>query len=280
MINTLGDNINEGIFMSEKYGFVYLWYDRKHKRFYIGCRWGREDDGYICSSVWMKQAYGSRPFDFKRRILKTKIPTRQQTYEEEQRWLSMIKSSEIKPTNPNPKYYNLNIINNEIWHKYEENIKTIGAKISAAKKGKPIGPCSPEKAASISAAKKAQQRRHSTETKAKISAAKKGIAIHDDQWKQQTSERLKQQWSDGTRNRAEPKIKLTKEQRVAIVRQKIQQRWGDPVWAANQKAKLQQSAKSRPPRSEQSKIKASLTQKGKSKPRLNNINNNKPTNNL
>ena len=39
----------------EKYGFVYIWYDRKHKRYYIGCRWGTENDGYICSSSWMKK---------------------------------------------------------------------------------------------------------------------------------------------------------------------------------------------------------------------------------
>ena len=35
----------------EKYGFVYIWFDRKHKRYYIGCHWGHEDDGYVCSSI-------------------------------------------------------------------------------------------------------------------------------------------------------------------------------------------------------------------------------------
>ena len=25
--------------MSEKYGFVYIWHDRKHKRYYIGSHW-------------------------------------------------------------------------------------------------------------------------------------------------------------------------------------------------------------------------------------------------
>lgn len=29
----------------EKYGFVYIWRDRKYNRYYIGCHWGREDDG-------------------------------------------------------------------------------------------------------------------------------------------------------------------------------------------------------------------------------------------
>lgn len=88
--------------MSEKYGFVYLWYDRKHKRFYIGCRWGREDDGYICSSTWMKQGYKHRPNDFKRRIL-TKIYTnKKDLLEEEYKWLSLIKKEEL-----GKKYYNL-----------------------------------------------------------------------------------------------------------------------------------------------------------------------------
>ena len=53
----------------EKYGFIYIWRDRKHKRYYIGSHWGTEDDGYICSSPWMSQAYKHRPNDFKRRIL-------------------------------------------------------------------------------------------------------------------------------------------------------------------------------------------------------------------
>lgn len=38
-----------------KYGFVYIWFDRKHHRFYIGCHWGHEEDGYICSSNWMRE---------------------------------------------------------------------------------------------------------------------------------------------------------------------------------------------------------------------------------
>lgn len=50
-------------------GFVYIWRDRKHKRYYIGSHWGTPDDGYICSSPWMRQAYKHRPLDFKRRVL-------------------------------------------------------------------------------------------------------------------------------------------------------------------------------------------------------------------
>lgn len=55
--------------MTEKYGFVYLWHNKKHKRFYIGSHWGTEDDGYLCSSNWMRKSYYRNPQDFKRRIL-------------------------------------------------------------------------------------------------------------------------------------------------------------------------------------------------------------------
>jgi hypothetical protein len=174
----------------EKHGFVYIWYDRKHKRYYIGCRWGREDDGYICSSNWMKQAYSHRPEDFRRRIIKTNIPTREQTYLEEMHYLQMIKDEEIKI-----RYYNLNNKNNEVWHKYDEHIKTVGQKISLAKKGKSTGPCSPEKAAKISEAKKAKNRKFTEEHKEKLRQAKLGIK-HTDEWKEENSKRMKDQWSD------------------------------------------------------------------------------------
>lgn len=108
----------------EKYGFVYIWFDRKHKRYYIGCHWGTEDDGYLCSSNWMRDAYKRRPQDFKRRILKSDL-SRIEMYEEEQRYLNMIKPEEVKI-----RYYNLKITKDNPWHKYPENIKKVSEKIS------------------------------------------------------------------------------------------------------------------------------------------------------
>lgn len=95
----------------EKYGFVYIWRDRKHSRYYIGCHWGTEDDGYICSSTWMRKAYKRRPQDFKRRIL-SKVIIREKLYLEEQRYLNMIKKEEVKT-----KYYNirLDVIDYSVW---------------------------------------------------------------------------------------------------------------------------------------------------------------------
>jgi len=84
-----------------KYGFVYIWFDRKHKRYYIGSHWGTEDDGYICSSTWMRNSYNRRYEDFKRRIISRIYTNRQDLLDEEYRWLSMIKKEELKT-----RYYN------------------------------------------------------------------------------------------------------------------------------------------------------------------------------
>jgi hypothetical protein len=86
----------------EKYGFVYIWYDRYRKRFYIGCHWGAENDGYICSSSNMLKAYKRRPHDFKRRILKRIYTNKKDLLEEEYKWLLLIKDEELRV-----KYYNL-----------------------------------------------------------------------------------------------------------------------------------------------------------------------------
>lgn len=91
------------------YGIVYLWYDIKHKRFYIGCHWGTEDDGYICSSSWMKRAYKRRPQDFKRKILSKIYTNKKELLEEEYKWLSKIKKEEL-----GKRYYNLQ--NNKFNH--------------------------------------------------------------------------------------------------------------------------------------------------------------------
>lgn len=85
-----------------KTGFIYLWYDRKHKRYYLGSHWGTEDDGYICSSDWMKKSYKRRPYDFKRRIIQRNILKRETLLEIEYQWLQLIKDDEIRV-----RYYNL-----------------------------------------------------------------------------------------------------------------------------------------------------------------------------
>lgn len=116
----------------EKYGFVYLWYDAKHKRYYIGCRWGNENDGYICSSPWMKQGYKHRPNDFKRKILSRIYTNKKDLLEEEYYWLSKIKEKEL-----GKKYYNLHNHHFGHWSTNEQSKLTVGQKISKAHKSNP-----------------------------------------------------------------------------------------------------------------------------------------------
>ena len=114
--------------MKQKYGFVYIWRDRKHNRYYIGCHWGVEDDGYICSSPWLLRAYSRRPEDFKRRILQ-RTTNRQETFLAEQNWLQLIRDNELKV-----RYYNLHKHVADYWHQYEDKRLSIGEKISQSVK--------------------------------------------------------------------------------------------------------------------------------------------------
>tara|TARA_X000001382_G_scaffold112888_1_gene90371 strand:- start:1211 stop:1942 length:732 start_codon:yes stop_codon:yes gene_type:complete len=118
--------------MAEKYGFVYIWYDRKHKRYYLGCHWGTEDDGYVCSSDWMKRAYKRRPNDFKRKILKRVYRSRADLIDEEYRFLSMINEEEL-----GKRYYNLTNHRNGHWTTDPQKKITVGQKISAKNKANP-----------------------------------------------------------------------------------------------------------------------------------------------
>ena len=113
----------------KKYGFVYIWFDRKHKRFYIGCRWGKENDGYICSSPWMKQGFKHRPDDFKRRILKRVYTDKKDLLEEEYKWLSKIKKDEL-----GKRYYNLHNHHFGHWSTDDNRKKSVGQKISESHK--------------------------------------------------------------------------------------------------------------------------------------------------
>jgi hypothetical protein len=109
----------------EKHGFVYIWFDRKHKRYYIGSHWGTEDDGYICSSTWMRNSYKYRPEDFKRRIIARVYDSKADLLKKEYEYLSLIESSEL-----GVKYYNLTNHMNGHWMTDEEYAKTLSKRIS------------------------------------------------------------------------------------------------------------------------------------------------------
>lgn len=127
--------------MQEKYGFVYIWFDKQRKMFYIGCRWGYESDGYICSSNRMRLAYYRRPQDFKRKILARVYTNRTDLLEEEFKWLSLIKKKEL-----GKRYYNIRQHHFGHWintpkadlikQKNSNNVER-AKKVSAKMKGKP-----------------------------------------------------------------------------------------------------------------------------------------------
>lgn len=107
----------------QKYGFVYIWWDKKKNRYYIGSHWGTSDDGYVCSSWWMKRSYTNRPTDFCRKIL-YKTTDRPTLLVEEEKWLHLIKDEEL-----GKKYYNLNNKGVGHWCGNKEKHATITEKL-------------------------------------------------------------------------------------------------------------------------------------------------------
>jgi len=109
---------------NEKYGFVYIWRDNKRNMFYIGCHWGTEDDGYICSSNRMRSAYKRRPNDFKRRII-GRFDNKCEMLINENLWLSLIGKENL-----GVKYYNLKDSQFNHWSVDEQNAVKIQKTIS------------------------------------------------------------------------------------------------------------------------------------------------------
>jgi hypothetical protein len=163
--------------MQEKYGFIYIWFDRKRKMYYIGSHWGTENDGYICSSNRMRKAYRRRPQDFKRRILVSNILDRKIGFELEENWL---KKAEKKKS----RYYNLNfrtniknwpfLVDDQLKKKISNSLKghivtkETREKISQSQKGRKF---------SAETIQKMKNKKLSEETKLKISNSKKCISV-------------------------------------------------------------------------------------------------------
>ncbi len=223
----------------QKYGFVYIWYDRKHKKFYVGCHWGNVNDGYVCSSTIMRNAYRRRPEDFKRRILSIVNTTRIELLETEHRWLSLIKDEELKE-----KYYNLSKKHFGHWSATPRSM-SIAKKSGDSRRGK-----SPnndpqmliERGKKISA--KAKGRKFSPEHREKLRQAKLGKKHSPETIAKRTSA-LVETWNNGKRKRAEPKQKMTIEEQGRLHSENLKKRWADPVWAENQKQRLREGSKRR-----------------------------------
>jgi hypothetical protein len=221
----------------EKYGFVYIWLDRKRNKHYIGCHWGHVDDGYICSSSIMLKAYKRRPKDFKRRIIITGISNKTILLDEEYKWLSMIKPHELKT-----KYYNL--------HSHRFNHWSSKSNDPAKKSGESRRGKSPnndpqmliERGKKISA--KVKGRKFSPEHREKLRQAKLGKKHSPETIAKRTSA-LVETWNNGKRKRAEPKNTMTIEEQGRLHSENLKKRWANPVWVENQKQRLREGSRRR-----------------------------------
>lgn len=81
--------------------FIYMWFDKTRKMYYIGSHSGTEDDGYISTSKWFNYEYKYCPQDFKRRILKY-YDDKKEMVKEEYRIIRTFHHTEY-----GKKYYNL-----------------------------------------------------------------------------------------------------------------------------------------------------------------------------
>lgn len=157
--------------------FIYIWFDRRRKMYYLGCHVGKEDDGYICSSRRMRDVYRRRSEDFKRRILKRNIP-REVLLTEEHKWLQLIPDDEL-----GKKYYNHS--KHHFGHWSQDPEKVINMRERNTGKNNPMyGKLSPfrGKTHSEETRRKIKEKRakqiYTEETKLKISESHKGEKNH------------------------------------------------------------------------------------------------------
>lgn len=167
----------------EKFGFVYIWRDAKHDRYYVGRHWGTEDDGYISSSPRLSTARSRRPNDFKRRIV-SRVYDRDELVLEEQRWLDMIKPEEC-----GSRYYNRSLSATTPTMRGRKHTEETKRKMSEAQRGKTRTEEHKEKVRQANLGKK-----YSDETN-----AKKGKQFTDER-KKQISETMKEHFKNNPRS--------------------------------------------------------------------------------
>ena len=114
--------------------FVYLWFDKRRKMFYVGQHSGSYDDGYASSSRWLAGEIKYRPQDFKRRIIKS-FSTKNEAQKYEGYLLTLITETEW-----GVKYYNTKQGKPKgiaPWNAGKKQSPEHNRKISEARKGKP-----------------------------------------------------------------------------------------------------------------------------------------------
>jgi hypothetical protein len=82
-------------------GFIYIWFDIKNEKFYIGSHLGSEEDSYIGSGFEFKKEYKNRSCDFIRNILEYCLV-------DEYKKLRMIEEQYLRKydVEKNPNFYN------------------------------------------------------------------------------------------------------------------------------------------------------------------------------
>lgn len=200
----------------EKEGFIYIWYDRKRKMYYIGSHWGTIDDGYICSSKWMRDAYRYRKQDFHRRILKRNV-SRDCLLKEEYYFFQMIKDEEL-----GKRYYNLNRHHFGHWSIDNRTHTSVREKLSEASKKlhqdpiyrkkyldgrKNLPPQTPEQI--VKRAKSNTGKKRTEETKRRISESNIGKVLGplSDEHRRKVSESLKGEKNPFYGKQHEPELK-------------------------------------------------------------------------
>ena len=93
------------IYNKDYFGFVYIWFDTKRKKYLIGSHHGPANDCYITSTggKLFANAYKKRPHTFKRKVIEynTVEDNFRYTQKIEQKWLNMRPDIAL-----NEKYYN------------------------------------------------------------------------------------------------------------------------------------------------------------------------------
>ena len=206
-------------------GFIYLWRDRKNNRYYIGCHWGLPDDGYICSSDWMRRAYRNRPNDFKRRVLEVVVTTRSDLFLREYAWLSLIKDNEL-----GKRYYNFRkSIHNLLEYTPEIRKKMISAQIGRKQSPEHIA----KKTASIKKTMSTPEKKLELSIQAKAMWSREGHTEH-------MSVKMSEIWtSEEHRAKTIPNIvaTLNSEETVKKISEKSKQMWQDPAYRQLQSEK-------------------------------------------
>jgi len=163
--------------------FVYIWFDKRDYRFYLGYSNGKKQN-YICSSKYMIKEYKERPNDFKRRIIKKGTKKEMALLEKElldkrkhlfgSRYYNQVANfplGMIEWHNRNPGFFagekNPNYGNN--WS--DEIKQKIGAANKGKKRSKEVKLCSESNKGIFNPFK---GRQHTEETKKRISEANKG----------------------------------------------------------------------------------------------------------